>query len=121
MLKIRGRVDKIALISTQNVRLYGFAGEELNQVVTITPVKKYKFKILTTKITNGENIKVELEKKQKQEDSSKPAWELHIKNIKKTPGRYYDTIYLSTDSKLLPTISIRVFGNVKDKDLSKSS
>jgi len=40
---------------------------------------------------------------------------LTVENLKKVGGRYSDTIYLKTDSKIKPEIKIRVYGNIFEK------
>jgi hypothetical protein len=35
-----------------------------------------------------------------------------IENKKTATGRYVDTVYLKTDSKIQPQINVNVFGNV---------
>jgi hypothetical protein len=35
-----------------------------------------------------------------------------IENKKTEKGRYFDTVYLKTDSKIQPQINVNVFGNV---------
>jgi hypothetical protein len=100
----------------------GAPNEDLSKIVTITPLEKYNFKILSTRVSSGDNIEVELKIKQTEKDvSEKTVWEVHIKNIRKTPGRYYETIHLTTDFKLMPELTIRVFGNIKHKDESQKS
>jgi hypothetical protein len=41
-----------------------------------------------------------------------PRYLLKIRNTKTDKGRYFDTIWLKTDSKVLPEITIRVFGKI---------
>jgi len=44
--------------------------------------------------------------------SEREAYILIVENLKKRQGRYRDTIYLKTDSKIKPEIKIRVYGNI---------
>ena len=37
---------------------------------------------------------------------------LTVENLKKTPGRYVDTILLTTDSSIQPTLKIFVYGDI---------
>ncbi len=141
-LRISGKVEKIADISSESLRIEGFVNEDLEKIVTIIPSDKYKFEILSLRISSGENVDVELKKKTleredkektiwhrikslfggwmlsslEQEDKGKTIWEVYIKNIRKTPGRYYEAIYLTTDFKLQPQLTIRVFGNIQQLD-----
>ena len=122
MLRIRGNIEKIVDISSETLRLAGDPDEDLSKIVTIIPSEKYNFKILSARVSNGDNIDVELKTKlAENETSEKPVWEIHIKNIRKTPGRYYETIYLATDSRIMPKLTIRVFGNIKHKKKSQTS
>ncbi|MCP3898820.1 MAG: hypothetical protein GY707_03690 [Desulfobacteraceae bacterium] len=122
ILRIKGSVEKIVDISSESLRLEGEPNEDLSEIVTITPSEKYDFKVLSIKVSNGENIEVDLKTKLSEtEGSEKPVWQVHIKNIRKTPGRYYETIYLATDLKLMPKLTIRVFGNIKHKENSQAS
>jgi hypothetical protein len=52
----------------------------------------------------GENIRVAV-----QVDPGS-AYRLIVENLKEDKGRYFDTIYLKTDSPLRPVIEIGVFG-----------
>ncbi|MCK5101127.1 MAG: hypothetical protein KAR45_23660, partial [Desulfobacteraceae bacterium] len=116
-LKIRGKVEKIADISANNIRLEGAPNDELTKIVTVIPSEKYDFNILSCSVSNGENVEVELKTKlTKEEDTEKTIYEIHIKNIRKTPGRYYEAIYLATDYKITPKLTIRVFGNIKQNN-----
>ena len=40
---------------------------------------------------------------------------LTVENLKKTKGRYVDTIKFKTDSKIRPEIKIYVIGNILDR------
>ena len=111
---VRGKVEKIADISSETVRLEGNISDDVSKTVTIIPSKKYNFDILSCKVSSGENIDVDFKRKIIKKDSSEePGWELHIKNTSKTPGRYYEAIHLTTDFEITPTLTIRVFGNIK--------
>jgi hypothetical protein len=71
-------------------------------------------------VSNGDNVEVELKTKPAENnESGKPIWEVHIKNIRKTPGRYYESIFLTTDFEIMPEMTIRVFGNIQIKDKTK--
>ncbi len=100
------------------MRIEGSANENLNRVVTITPLEKYNFKILSTTLSNGDNIKVELKTRaidDKDAETQPVTYEVHIQNIRQTPGRYYESIHLRTDSKFSPDITIRVFGFIRQE------
>jgi hypothetical protein len=40
---------------------------------------------------------------------------LTVENLKNDKGRYFDTIKLTTDSKLRPEIKIHVYGYISDR------
>lgn len=121
-LKVQGKVEKTVLISSETLRFDGSPDEDLSQIVTIVPAEKYNFNILSTKVVNGENIEVELKPIVSDNDDVKNAgWELHIKNIRKTEGRYYEAINLATDLKINPTITIRVFGSIKSETKTEAT
>lgn len=121
-LHIRGKVEKVADISSESVHLNGAPDEDISTIVTISPSEKYDFNILSCKVSNGENISVDFKKKTSENDvSERSEWEIHIKNIRKTSGRYYEAIYLATDFKILPKLTIRVFGNIKQTDKLQTS
>jgi len=80
--------------------------------VKIIPKDKYPFTIKKAKATNTKNIAFTLEKTK---SSEKMEYVLTVENLKKTKGRYADTIKLKTDSKIRPEIKIHVIGNILDR------
>jgi len=106
---VKGDVEKVADISAHVVKFVGEPEQDFKSVVKITPKKKYNFKITDVK-TDSNNIKLFLN----YNDNNK-GYELSIKNIKKTEGEYFDAITLKTDSKYMPEIPIRVYGNIFKK------
>ena len=111
-LVISGAVEKFATIRPQHVSLRGYAGDSIKSKVTIIPEKKYPFKILNAQAQKGENINIVLAEVKK---SGGQAWELEVKNLKKKTGRFYDTIVLTTDSKVRPQLNIRVYGYLRER------
>jgi hypothetical protein len=111
-LIISGAVDKFATIRPQHVSMRGYVGDSLKSKVTIIPEKKYPFKILDARAQKGENINIVLAEVKK---SSGQAWELKIENLRKKTGRYYDTIILTTDSKVRPQLNVRVYGYLRER------
>ncbi len=110
--KISGKVKKFAIITPNRIRLIGYPGEKLQNIVTIKPAGGYKFSIIGKKLLSGKYINVSL----KQPDPAKKLWKLTIINTKKTPGRYFDIITLKTNSKIKPDLTIRVFGYLFEKN-----
>ncbi|OQY05988.1 MAG: hypothetical protein B6I22_06660 [Desulfobacteraceae bacterium 4572_123] len=103
-----GPVEKFASISPRFLRMIGTAGESISGSITITPENKYNFKILKASADKGVNIKVGFTPR----PEGKPGYILTVENLKKTIGRYYDTVVLKTDSKLKPIIKIKVYCNI---------
>ncbi len=109
-LVISGPVEKFATIRPQHISLRGYAGDAIKSKVTIIPEKKYAFRILNARATNGDNINIKLDEVKK---SGGQAYELNVENLKNETGRYYDTIILTTDSQIRPELSVRVYGYLR--------
>ena len=112
-LAISGQVEKFVTIRPKHVNLKGYAGDSIKALVTVTPEKKYPFKILKVSAKDGKNIKFQLDEVQ---SSANGAYALKVENLKPDTGRYYDTIFLETDSKIRPKISVRVYGNLRPRN-----
>lgn len=111
-MTIAGMVEKFVTITPKKIFLKGFAGDSIEQKVTIKSVEKYPFRVAKTRTQNGKHIKFELKEMPKGKGYE---YELLIKNTRTDPGRYYDTIFLDTVDKNQPEIKIRVSGNVQAK------
>jgi hypothetical protein len=61
---------------------------------------------------NGKYIRYALEKNK---SSEKIEYVLTVENLKNDTGRYFDTIKLTTDSKIRPEIKIYVYGYISDR------
>jgi hypothetical protein len=110
---IQGKVDKFATITPNRVILMGYAGEQIKQSIKIIPEKKYPFKIIGSKAQKGKNISYKIEKVITSSKASE--YLLTVTNLKNEKGRFFDIIYLETDSKIRPEIKISVYGNIKNK------
>ena len=90
----------------------GFTGDSLKRKVTIIPLEKYPFKILNVRAKNGNDIRFQL-----QEEKSEKGlqYALTVENQRLQKGRYFDIITLETDSKIRPTLSVRVYGDIKPR------
>jgi hypothetical protein len=108
-LEVIGQIDKVVTINPTIAKLYGSAREELSSEIQITPDEKYAFEIVQIQVRNGKHIRYELETLP---GKTGPRYVLKIRNTKKEKGRYFDTLSLKTNSKLLPEITIRVFGKI---------
>lgn len=109
-LSISGDVEKFATIKPQAVILRGFTGEKVKGKVTIIPEQKYPFKILKARAKNGKDISVRLEEVKGPKGMQ---YALTVENQRPQKGRYFDTITLETDSKIRPTLTVRVYGDLR--------
>ena len=90
-------------------RLIGQAGTDIKKAITITREKAYPFKILDVKARNGKDIAFDVQEFSKADGD---GYILTIENKKTAAGRYADTVTLTTDSSIKPTISIPVYGQI---------
>ena len=109
-LVITGKVERFATIKPKHVNLRGYVGDALVTKLSITPETKYPFKITNVRAKDGKNIKIQLKEVT---DAGNGTYELEVENLKQETGRYVDTIFLDTDSKIRPQLSIRVYGNLR--------
>jgi len=106
-LIVRGKVKTFAHFSSRNIILRGKVGQKIVSELVINQRPEHQFKVLSITARDGRDIKYQLEKMVR----TKPAvYVLTVENKKKTPGNYYDTIYLMTDSTVHPKIQIIVKG-----------
>ncbi len=110
IINITGKVEKIAIIKPDIIRLSGSLKDDINIIATVIPVEKYDFSVIEKQVKKGENILVDLNKL----PSKEKGWEIKVTNTRKTIGRYYDVIILKTDSTIQPKIKINVFGNISE-------
>ncbi len=117
-LTISGSVKNFATITPKNIRLYGKVGEPVKETVRIVPEESYPFKILETKAQIGRDIRYELTS---EKQAPGGAYLLTVENLKQETGRYYDTIFLVTDSRVKPKISIQVYGKISGSETRKAN
>ena len=115
-LTISGSVDRFVTIKPNRVKLRGIAGDEIKRKVTITPEKKYPFKIVKVSARDGKDIHFELSEENGEQG---PVYALFVKNTRLQQGRYFDMITLETDSKIRPKLSIRVYGDLRQRSEEK--
>ena len=111
-LAMSGQVEKFVTIRPKHVNLRGYTGDSIKALVSVIPEKKYPFKILKISAKDGKNIKFQVDEVA---SSANGAYELKVENLKPDSGRYYDTIFLETDSKIRPKLSVRVYGNLRPR------
>jgi hypothetical protein len=112
-LNITGNVEPFASIVPPNVRLKGRVGTPIKESVTITPDKKYPFAITGDQARKGESITYKINKIQSPKG---PSYVLTVENKSNEPGRYFDTINLTTDNAVNPEIRISVYGDILPPD-----
>ena len=110
-LSISGAVKVFASITPKTIKLYGPSNSLLKETVKIIPEERYPFKIIDTKAQVGKEIRFNVSE---DNHSSEKSYILTIESLKQTAGRFYDTIYLMTDSPIKPKISIRVYGKISE-------
>lgn len=95
--------------------LNGEAGTEIKVSVKITPATKGLFDIVEAKADRGKEISISLTEA-KEPDGK--AYVLAVENIRKTKGRYRDTIKLLTTSSVRKEMTIPVYGNIKARQIA---
>ncbi len=106
-LRVKGKVEMFAHFTSRAIVLRGRAGDKIVSELVINQRLEYQFKVLNITARNGRDIKYQLEK---MVGTKPPVYTLTVENKKSTPGRYFDTIYLQTDSSIHPKIGINVTG-----------
>ena len=109
-------VEKFVTIIPRAVSLRGFVGESLKKSVNIIPEEKYTFKITNARARNGKYIDIQLEEIQ---GTGRREYSLTVENRRQEQGRYSDMIILETDSKIQPTMNVRVYGQLRKRPAEK--
>jgi hypothetical protein len=109
MLSVAGRVEQFADIHPERIILRGTGDLTIRQELVVTPRASYPFKVTAVRAKNGTNIRFEMHEKDTPEGKS---YIISVENTKTTPGKYYDNLLLSTDSKLKPILPIHVYGTI---------
>ena len=115
-LVISGIVEKFVTIIPRAVSLRGFVGDNLKKSVNIIPEEKYAFKITNARARNGKYIDIQLEEIQ---GTGRREYSLTVENRRQEQGRYSDMIILETDSKIQPTVNVRVYGQLRKRPTEK--
>ena len=108
-LTIAGEVESFASITPKKIKLRSSFNKPVTANVKIVPKKKYPFKIISTRLKKEGCIKYDLKKIN---GSDGHEYLLTVENIKKKKGRYFNVIYLTTDSKIKHEIKISVYGDI---------
>lgn len=110
-LTISGHVEKFVDLNPKYVRLTGYSGTQISVPVTIVPTAKYPFKIIDVTSRDDTFIKYTLTERKPGEGN---GYTLLIENLKTDKGRYMDLLTLTTDSRIQPKLTIRVYGNIME-------
>ena len=109
LLTVEGSVEVFADIHPERIILRGDGERPIRQELVVTPRAAYPFKVTEVKSKNGVNIRHELREHTTPEGI---AFVITVENTKTTPGKYYDTLLIATDSPLKPTIPVHVYGTI---------
>lgn len=110
------KARQIATITPQGtVQLKGNAGEAIKASVTIVPKKEEMFDIVEAKADKGENIRVTLTTSK---EAANKVYLITVESIKKTPGRFSDTIRLFTTNKIQTEITIPIWGEIRTPEIA---
>ena len=104
-------VERFAAITPPKVTLKGPAGKPLIATVAILPLDKHPFKIVQTRAQYGKHIRYRLTTVI---ESGVSKYLMTVENLKQTAGRYYDVIYLNTDSDIKPQLRVDVIGRISE-------
>jgi len=108
-LSISGKVMQFARLEPAYARLVGEVGTDIKKTITITRERDYPFKIVDVKARNGKDIVFDLKEFRKDDGD---GYLLTIENKKTAIGRYADSLILTTDSSIKPTITVPVYGQI---------
>jgi hypothetical protein len=109
MLTVSGSVEVFADIHPERLILRGNGDQPIRQELVVTPRASFPFKVTGIKAKNGTNIRFDMHEQVTAEGKS---YVVSVENTKTTPGKYYDTLLISTDSKLKATLPIHVYGTI---------
>jgi len=109
-LTITGAVDSLAEINPKRAVLLGSVSDIIKAEITITPNKKYPFKITKTRVKKGENISYELKETAGADGTQ---YILTVINTRKTAGKYNDSIYLTMDNEQKTQLKIDVAAEIE--------
>ncbi len=101
---VTGKVDQVVTINPKRVNLKGNQGDTLETMVEITPFPKYQFSILGLEQKINTNIKASLIAP----EGDKKSWRIRVKAESDKVGQLYDLLTLKTDSKYIPSLTIKV-------------
>ena len=109
LLAVAGAVEVFAVIHPERIILRGSKDQTMRQELVVTPRAEYPFEITEINAKNGVNIHYEM---RTQETPEGRSYVIVVENTKTSPGKYYDTLLLSTDSEVKSKIPIHVYGTI---------
>ena len=107
-------VEKFADITPTLLRMNGPAGVPMKKTIDIVPSEKTPFKITGFSARDGRYIRFDVKETM---ISGRPGYVVEVENTRTDPGAYQDIIFLDTDNKVQPQLSIRIYGNIYDRNL----
>lgn len=116
-LRIYGKVKAYVTVSPRRVILKGRQGEDIAQTVKIMPETDKGLNIIRVSAARGVDMAYRLDQIR---ENGKKGYALHVENRRDKPGRFYDTIFLKTDSSVAGTISIAVSGLLRPAEPDKN-
>lgn len=108
-LTVKARIIKPYTLNPENVKLKGRLGKTIKKTLNLAPTDDNPFTIQEITAKRGRHIRFDLEEIKKRD---RVKYKLTVENTAETPGIYYDTLYVKTDSNLKPIISITVIGKI---------
>jgi hypothetical protein len=115
VLTLTGHVDNLYILSPSRVRLVGPVGTEIKQTLKLTTKEKYPLQLESIRALRGNYIHYALKKIA---GGKSAVYEIDVENTRKQEGRFIDTLYVKTDSKVKPQIDIPVYGYIQPKPVS---
>ena len=110
-LSISGKVEPFVSVVPERIRLEGSLDSGVEGSVRIIPRRKYPFTITAANPSSGEFIRAEI---QKVAGPAGTEYLLKVRNIRTSPGQYYDTVLVQTDSTIKPKITVGVIGFITE-------
>lgn len=109
-------MENFASIRPSRVRLNGKSGDKIVQRVIIVPEEKYNFNVTGMRTRRKGDIDVKLDTVEKE---THKEYVLTIENQRQGKARYFNAVELKTDSKIQPSITIPVYGNILENPEEK--
>lgn len=111
-LFLTGHVDRLFILSPSRVRLVGPVGTEIKETLKLSTQPKYPLKLESIHAIHGQYIHCSLKKIA---GGKSAVYEIDVENTRAQAGRYVDTLFIKTDSKIRPVIEIPVYGYIQPK------